>query len=54
MERRTLAGVGLLAAGLVGYVVGVGVAYPGRAFSITAVMAGAALVAIGRGSGRDG
>lgn len=46
MERSTLAGLGLFTVGLVGYVVGVYVAYPGRAFSITAIVVGIALVAI--------
>lgn len=35
--------------GLVGYGVGAAVAYPGRAFSVTAVMLGVTLVAIGGG-----
>ncbi|XVH31524.1 hypothetical protein ACNS7O_14200 [Haloferacaceae archaeon DSL9] len=46
MEWRTLAGIGLFAVGLVGYVVGIYIAYPGRAFSITAIMIGIALAAI--------
>lgn len=45
MERRTVAGGGLLVAGLVGYGLGVYVPYPGRSFSLTAVMVGIALVA---------
>ena len=36
----------LLVAGLAGYVAGVSVAYPGRAFSLTAIMAGIVLVVI--------
>lgn len=36
----------LTAVGLVGYGLGVGTPYPGRAFAITAVMAGVALVAM--------
>ncbi|WP_224449729.1 hypothetical protein [Haloprofundus salilacus] len=50
MNRRTLAGIGLFVAGLAGYVVGISTAYPGRAFSITAVMLGIALAATGRQS----
>lgn len=50
MERRTLAGIGLSAAGLVGYVTGIFVPYPGRAFSITAIMVGITLVALGHQS----
>lgn len=41
-------GLALTAVGLAGYVAGVVVAYPGRAFSLTAVMAGMTLLAVGR------
>lgn len=51
MNLVTAAGAALLVAGLVGYVVGLGVAYPGRAFSVTGFMAGLTLVAIGRVGG---
>ena len=44
MDRLAVAGWGLLVAGLLGYVAGVYVAYPGRAFSVTAVMVGTVLV----------
>ncbi|WP_338738424.1 hypothetical protein [Haloplanus salilacus] len=47
MDRRFLVGVGLTAAGVCGYVVGTVVPYPGRAFSLTAVMLGITLAAIG-------
>lgn len=50
MDRSTLIGVGLVSIGLVGYVVGVHVAYPGRAFSITAIVVGIALAAIAQQS----
>jgi hypothetical protein len=40
-------GVGLTGLSLAGYVVGVWVAYPGRALSLTAFMIGITLVAIG-------
>lgn len=47
MQRRVLAGWGLLVAGLLGYLVGVYVPYPGRAFSLTAIMVGIVFAAIG-------
>lgn len=46
MNRARLAGAGLFAVGFIGYVVGIYVEYPGRAFSITATIVGVALVAI--------
>jgi len=48
MTRGTVVGAALILVGLGGYVTGVYVAYPGRAFSLTAVMVGIVLVAIGR------
>lgn len=53
MNWSTIAGVALFVAGLAGYVAGVYAAYPGRSFSITAVIVGIALVAIGRQSARS-
>ena len=47
MNRALAAGVALTLVGLVGYVVGIAVAYPGRAFSVTGVMVGITLLAIG-------
>jgi len=47
MDRSTIVGSGLFGAGILGYIVGVYVAYPGRGFTITAVMVGITLVAIG-------
>lgn len=47
MDRTRLAGIGLLGLGLVGYLAGVVAPYPGRAFSVTAVMVGITLAAIG-------
>lgn len=44
--QRTL-GLGLFAVGVLGYVVGVYVAYPGRGVTVAAVMVGLTLVAIG-------
>ena len=46
MVRETFIGGGLFVVGFVGYVVGIYVAYPGRAFSLTAIMVGVTLVAI--------
>ena len=46
MVRETLIGGGLLVVGFIGYVVGIYVAYPGRAFSLTAIMVGVTLIAI--------
>jgi hypothetical protein len=51
MNRATLIGGVLSLAGLVGYAVGVSVAYPGRAFSITALITGIALLTIFREPG---
>jgi hypothetical protein len=45
MQRRALAGWVLSLAGLLGYAAGVYAPYPGRAFSLTAVMVGIVLVA---------
>jgi len=50
MQRRALAGWGLFLAGLLAYAVGVAVTYPGRAFSLTALMVGIVLVATGGAS----
>jgi hypothetical protein len=47
MDRVVAAGIALTVLGLVGYVVGVVAAYPGRAFSVTGVMVGLTLVAVG-------
>lgn len=54
MDRYKLAGVGLFVAGIVGYVAGVYVAYPGRAFSVTAVMVGISIAAIAHRTTRGG
>jgi hypothetical protein len=47
MDRVVAAGIALTVLGLVGYVVGVVAVYPGRAFSVTGVMVGLTLVAVG-------
>lgn len=46
MNRGTLVGAGLCFVGLIGYVVGIYVTYPARAFTTTAVMVGITLVGI--------
>lgn len=51
MARGTALGAGLVVAGVVGYVAGVVVTYPGREFSLTALMVGVTLIAIQRGRG---
>jgi hypothetical protein len=50
MNTALAAGCVLTVVGLAGYAVGVAVAYPGRAFSVTSVMVGVTLLAVGRGS----
>lgn len=51
MDRTFAAGASLSGAGTLGYAVGLVVAYPGRAFSLTAVMVGITLMALGDGEG---
>ncbi|MEF8853690.1 MAG: hypothetical protein V5A44_07325 [Haloarculaceae archaeon] len=48
MNRALGGGIALSLAGLAAYAAGVWVSYPGRAFSVMAVMVGLTLVAIGR------
>lgn len=48
MNWATLAGLGLFTVGLVGYTAGVSIEYPGRSFSITAIMVGLTLALIAR------
>lgn len=48
MNSLTGLGLGLTVGGVVGYLVGATVVYPGRAFSLTAVMVGVTLLAVGR------
>ncbi|RMB18330.1 hypothetical protein [Haloplanus aerogenes] len=47
MDRTFTVGAGLTVVGVCGYVVGVLVTYPGRSFSLTALMVGITLAAIG-------
>jgi len=48
MNTVTGLGLGLSIGGTLGYFVGVATVYPGRAFSVTAVMVGVTLLAVGR------
>ena len=48
MNLALATGLGAIALGLAGYVAGAFVDYPGRAFSLTLLMAGMALAAVGR------
>jgi len=48
MNTVTGLGLALTVGGVVGYLVGVAVTYPGRAFSLTAVMVGVTLLSVGR------
>ena len=54
MKREFALGAVLSAMGVAGYVVGVYVAYPGRSLSLTAVMMGITLLAIGSASDEPG
>jgi hypothetical protein len=47
MQRLQAFGIALSVLGLVGYLVGVAAAYPGRAFSIAGIMVGITLFAMG-------
>ena len=54
MNSAFVAGLVATAIGVGGYAVGTIVDYPGRAFTLTAVMVGLTLVAIGTANGRGG
>lgn len=51
MDRLLAAGAVALGVGSVGYGVGVFVPYPGRSFSLAALMVGLTLVVVGRTGG---
>jgi hypothetical protein len=51
MHTAAIAGALLTAVGLGGYAVGVLVPYPGRAFTLTALMLGLTLLTVGRAQG---
>lgn len=53
MNTAMAAGIGFTLAGLVGYLVGLTTAYPGRAFSVTSVMVGIALLVVGADGGAE-
>ncbi len=53
MNSELAAGLGATALGFAGYVAGVFVAYPGRALSLTLLMAGVTLATVGRAGGAD-
>lgn len=50
MDWFALSGIGLLFIGFIGYIVGVYMNYPGRTFSITAIIVGITVVAIAQGT----
>ncbi|WP_169302382.1 hypothetical protein [Halorientalis salina] len=54
MNRELVAGSALLTVGVAGYALGTARPFPGRAFSITAVMIGLLLVSIGRSPVTEG
>ena len=47
MNRLFLSGLTLTIVSLLGYIIGVYVTYPGRAFTITGIMVGLTLLGIG-------
>jgi len=47
MNRLSVGGVVLTLVGIAGYAVGTSVAYPGRSVSVTAVMVGLTMAAVG-------
>lgn len=49
MNRRFAGGLALTVGGAAGYLVGVDPGYPGRAFSLTALMVGITLLALSAG-----
>jgi len=53
MNGTFAAGIGLTVLGLVGYLVGIAAAYPGRGFAVTGVMVGVTLAATGRTADRE-
>jgi hypothetical protein len=53
MHRVYLLGLALSVGGLVGYLVGLGTAYPGRALSVTVLMVGLTVAAVGHAMGSE-
>ncbi|QIO23503.1 hypothetical protein [Haloarcula sp. JP-L23] len=54
MQPVSLMGAVLTVAGILGYVLGVTMPYPGRAFSLTALMFGLTALAVGRSGQAEG
>lgn len=54
MNGAFVAGIVLTVVGLAGYLAGLATPYPGRAFSVAAIMIGVTLAAIGTANGRAG
>jgi hypothetical protein len=54
MKAAAVAGALLTIVGLVAYVIGVVAPYPGRAFSLTAVMVGLTVLSVGRVPDQEG
>lgn len=52
MDWLPALGGALVLAGLAGYLAGLTVDYPGRAFSLTALMVGSTVFLVGRGASR--
>lgn len=52
MNTPALTGAVLSVIGTAGYVAGIAVSYPGRAFSLTAIMIGITFVLVARNDGR--
>lgn len=50
MNRTRAAGLALTAGGVAGYLAGLVTPYPGRAFSVTAVIVGITLASLGSGT----
>ncbi|WP_232700371.1 hypothetical protein [Halobacterium wangiae] len=50
MDRLRAFGLGLTGVGVAGYLLGIATPYPGRAFSVTAVIVGVTLASIGGNS----
>lgn len=53
MNRELALGTVLTGVGVVGYAVGTLVSYPGRAFTVTAVMVGITLLVIGKAARQE-
>jgi hypothetical protein len=54
MPIQRLTGIAIVSVGIAAYITGIYIPYPGRAFSLTAIMIGAGLVAISRPSSTEG